>query len=676
MFKMKAMIKSAAMLGCALAFAGGSIGLCHPLLYYQGGWSVLLSPEKTAAYVPIRLQQSFTSLFSHGYLIQFRSQVSSAGTPDVYLTNSSGQLVHSVAIWPHGTSHLLLNSVDVGADGRLAVAGQETNTGGSVSFLIARSDLDGKDPMYFSTGNFCAAQIAVADDGSIWAVGAEAPESSQAPNAATKRWENYDMLRHYSPTGTLLNSFIPRWGPMTAYVTQQGDASGRNVLHAYDNQGKLLAVYGPPFWGLQGDYDGPSVRTQTWLRALHNGAVLYDGRSGLLYWYSSSRHALTLVRVDTQYNNVGSWITGFAVTSDGRIIVTMNTLRSNRSPSMGRSGLMGFFQLMLPYREGLAAWEWIRPDRSGPRFWPRAGRVLGSDGTAIVYRTIAYRTGAHALSWSGVRTPNRPDRPLASVLTLGAVAQALTVKKPNRKIPSVIEDEPFKGGLTEKEWNAVVENHGSSSIDALLAESRCIESGTFLGITHEVDYDPLVHYGDDFDIPPGGAAEIDLMGGSNCRGGVKAVIFADGRSEGGRGDVQRMYAERQGVYRALGKSIALLNELTSGKITTQRAAAIWESWEDSGAMGNVNITSVSEISGARATYFMLRHQVQGYAIPSTAQARCVWPIPARSSGQETAKASAISCEQFNLILLDRKLHAWRLALEDHLKPPLPQRGAR
>jgi hypothetical protein len=135
--------------------------------------------------------------------------------------------------------------VDVGPNGRLAFAGHVKKDDTTELNFVATTDLDGRAPIYFNTGDYLAVKIAQSDDGSLWTVGAE----NSRVSGNVKSWANYDTLRHYSVGGTLLAHFLPRWGANTAYVTQQVDASGQRTLGAYNSQNQLVATYNAPFWG-------------------------------------------------------------------------------------------------------------------------------------------------------------------------------------------------------------------------------------------------------------------------------------------------------------------------------------------------------------------------------------------------------------------------------------------
>jgi hypothetical protein len=370
-----------------LLLAACSISLFaqQPGLRATASVTALAPPYKTASYVYVKPQEATAPFFSHGYVVQFRHLSTSIG-PNIYLYNSSGALEHEVAAWPKQAASFNLSSVDVGSSHQLVFSGRAAMEDGSRLNFIATSDLDGKHPTYFETGNYLATRIAQAADGSIWTVGEAFPRSSGAPRS----WDNYDMLRHYSPSGALLEHFLPRWGSDAAYVVQQVDAAGNvtnRAYEAYDKHNTLLAVYTPPLWGPRGGYArNSSALSQTWLTAVNDGIVLYDGGEGTLYRYSTLHPVLTALDVDMHYNET-TRINGFAAGSDGRIYATLQPKVENGDKNRS----LGLSELVIAPSGDRAVWSQVPPGNRGKKTSEAVTRVLGSDGVAVVYKTTKGR---------------------------------------------------------------------------------------------------------------------------------------------------------------------------------------------------------------------------------------------------------------------------------------------
>lgn len=61
-----------------------------------------------------------------------------------------------------------------------------------------------------------------------------------------------------------------------------------------------------------------------------------------------------------------------------------------------------------------------------------------------------------------------------------------------------------------------------------------------------------------------------------CSGGVSAVIFSDGSSEGDIDDVNELYERRRGVFTVLGPIIEILNGIVSQKENRDQAITATE----------------------------------------------------------------------------------------------------
>jgi hypothetical protein len=194
-------------------------------------------------------------------------------------------------------------------------------------------------------------------------------------------WNNYDTLRHFSSSGSVIEHFLPRWGPAIAYTVEHTDVSGDRLLDAYDKDHQAITQYRAPFWGPFGGFTDPSgIESQVWLRTVANGVVLYDGRSGILYRYSSSNPTLISQSVDVEDNDK-SHISGFAVSNEARIYA------SKRNADLGHSSSLGLFELLPNPTGGLARWLHIQPGKSTTQDLSRErpNVLLGFDGMSMVY---------------------------------------------------------------------------------------------------------------------------------------------------------------------------------------------------------------------------------------------------------------------------------------------------
>lgn len=376
---------------CMLMFATGCIHLNAQQQAQTTGNNVhpLSQAPKAISYSHIDPHLRTAYFFNHGYLIQVAHQNSSPSTPNIQLSNSDGQLEHEISIWPEGAVELFLTSADVSIGKQLVFAGWAKLKDGGTFAFFAISTLDGANPQYFATGEYLITQIAEDDDGSLWALVAEHSEvSSTVPGSQRTlglRWNNYDMLRHYSSSGVLLEHFLPRWEPSVAYVTTVTNSTGTKTHGVYDSHGVLTTTaYGDVTWGYGKAWQ---FSRQAFLRSSGSKTVLYDGMRNQLCMRDSGSKTFTCSNVsETQRYRT---LTGFALRSNGDVLASMKT-------SVFSSGsVRGLF--LLTSRTAGSELQWVEVPGTENKDMTRNGflAIIGTDGQSLVYRQVQKR-GAKA----------------------------------------------------------------------------------------------------------------------------------------------------------------------------------------------------------------------------------------------------------------------------------------
>jgi len=337
--------------------------------------SITLSPVKTTTYDSPKPTGATEPSFSHGYLVQFQRRTSTAGQTNIYIWNSSGQLEHQVSVWPTGATKLFLSSVDVGANMRLGFAGIATRLDGSKFYFIATSQIDGSDPQYSDTGRYLATKISLADDGSIWAVGAERFE---ATDGDPKTWKNYDILRRYSSTGALLAHFLPRWSPDVAYVASTTDSMGHVTDVPHNAQGGTNVVNKNPNM-LLGYANAWKPGREIYLCSSGPKTFLYDALYSVLYIYDAQSDRFA------QWSLFGAGPTGFtktngvAETLDGTVFASMYSPRDQQS---------GLFSLNLLSKDYTAQWKPVPGTIASMSSNGAVQMLLGADQNLLVYKIV------------------------------------------------------------------------------------------------------------------------------------------------------------------------------------------------------------------------------------------------------------------------------------------------
>jgi len=334
----------------------------------------LSPPIKTISSSFMRSKSLTPPLYDHQHFIQFKHHSISSEDQIVYLFDSSGQSENTLTIWPKGISGLFLTSVDVGAGQQLVYAGTTMRSEGGNANFIAVSDLRNKNPIYFNTGSYLATQIAQAEDGSVWAVGAE---HSEAVDASSAKWKNYGVLRHYDVHGKLLEELLPRWEDNVAYVT---GAKTPGIEAAYDIQGNPTTTgRRDAIWGYQDAWRGSR---QVYLRSVGSQTILYDGVRNLLCKHDSAARTFSCGSIAGTNTQTFSRTTGFALLSDGNVVASF------RSPGSEADSLTGLF--LLTPRTSASQFEWTEVPGTKGTLQTEGGflSILGVDHTALIYRRI------------------------------------------------------------------------------------------------------------------------------------------------------------------------------------------------------------------------------------------------------------------------------------------------
>jgi hypothetical protein len=224
-----------------------------------------------------------------------------------------------------------------------------------------------------------------------------------------------------------------------------------------------------------------------------------------------------------------------------------------------------------------------------------------------------------------------------------------------------VEIKPFGHG-----WKQVVENHGSSSIVAMHSPFQCEVQTRRGSITSTIvyTYDFLTGYGTSRDIPPGGVERFDAPDPSTWSGGVDAVIFSDGHSEGDPKGVSALYQRRQGFYNGIIEALQLLDTIANqGANPAEVADSVHlrsESLAKHGTKANDEWVGLTELySGLES---LLRAQKLRW-VPSDST-----PYP-QPTIEEVAKVNGIPRQQAHAIALSKRYDELKADLEGNLEPP-------
>jgi len=115
---------------------------------------------------------------------------------------------------------------------------------------------------------------------------------------------------------------------------------------------------------------------------------------------------------------------------------------------------------------------------------------------------------------------------------------------------------------TLKGWEVRVENHYSYPIVAMHLMINCPTTAEHFRYAYQFQYDHLFNYGADPSVEPGAFFDLPIpTNAGDCEGGLDAVLFANGYSNGAPEAVQDIYRRRQGVGEGLAFALPLVEKV-------------------------------------------------------------------------------------------------------------------
>jgi hypothetical protein len=206
------------------------------------------------------------------------------------------------------------------------------------------------------------------------------------------------------------------------------------------------------------------------------------------------------------------------------------------------------------------------------------------------------------------------------------------------------------------QWREVIQNQGSSSLEAQVAFFRCGSSEAYFTYN-----DSLILYGSE-SVAPTGSLEVQAGDPSQCSGGVDGAIFSDGHVEGKLEALDLLYKRRQGAYAALVDAIQSLNGVVLKHNSLQDVIDTLYSQSE-----KTKATHTERTYGYQTVYLMLKHFSQhdggNLSVPSDHSAH---PAP---KAEDLVREMGYSHDQARAAVLVVKLKEWRSALEGHLDIP-------
>jgi hypothetical protein len=213
-------------------------------------------------------------------------------------------------------------------------------------------------------------------------------------------------------------------------------------------------------------------------------------------------------------------------------------------------------------------------------------------------------------------------------------------------------------------WQERVENLASSPIAALHATFRCPKGDEGPKFNSEIRFDSLVAYGTEKPIPPRSISDMPMQPWAiDCPGGVDAVIFANGQSDGDQDVLKQMYQMRSGVYDGLIFAEKSVDTIANAGADPRVVASDLRS--QAGAVNKDPTLSEAKHRGETLALGVVATLLEGQhdlPVPSDKTPRHQETI------EQVMKEKKISYQLAHAIVIGKKLREWSTALEGNLQP--------
>jgi hypothetical protein len=224
------------------------------------------------------------------------------------------------------------------------------------------------------------------------------------------------------------------------------------------------------------------------------------------------------------------------------------------------------------------------------------------------------------------------------------------------QVPSIVESPTTSLQAGPHSWNRVLQNQSTSSLVAYMVGCNPKQGTPML-------QDALLQTGASY-VGPGRSIEVGFNNPSSCDAGVRAAIFSDGHVEGGPEFVGELFADRRGACRALGDTIKLLASVYTQHVPIADVIDGLDAERKSYGQ-----KTPDERGGYNFVLGKVKHEL--------AQPRVVNSFPSETLGQnqqlpaieDVMKENGVSRDEASVILLNKRLEAWKSLLENHLDPP-------
>jgi hypothetical protein len=206
-------------------------------------------------------------IVSNGYLLSYRRTVIDNNAPVIFVTSlASGQTVQ-LPFWIPGAWEISLENGSVNSSGHVALAGSYSTSPSDIlsaspdaraTNFLAKVDRRGRVVALYDLGQYTAERTCAANDGSVWTFGQVFPMELQHNLS-------YNMIRHYSPDGSLLDSYFSRSSLVNRRIQYHAQREGGIWASLYCGASSIGAYIGSGSGSfLWIEIDPSTGTTETW----------------------------------------------------------------------------------------------------------------------------------------------------------------------------------------------------------------------------------------------------------------------------------------------------------------------------------------------------------------------------------------------------------------------------
>lgn len=178
---------------------------CSLILFRAVGAGEELVETRSSNFIEAYSENRIAPKFQNGRLISWRFETAAADQ-NVFIYSKTGELIGSRALGPSGALKVRLHDVAVDASGAIAGVGQAVDSEGRLAQFLAIVPNAQSAVSIHRLNPLVGNRVAFASDSTVWLLVSRSDEGGGEDASQG----DYEVVRHYSSTGSLLGEMVPR----------------------------------------------------------------------------------------------------------------------------------------------------------------------------------------------------------------------------------------------------------------------------------------------------------------------------------------------------------------------------------------------------------------------------------------------------------------------------------